>query len=72
MEILVGTNNLKSGGKYYQAEYLKMHEEYNFAARSGDIGVIRIMGKFKFDAKVQPIALSSEDVPDGVEACEFK
>lgn len=72
MDILVGTNNLKTGGEYYEVEYFKMHEDYNFVKRSGDIGVIRIAGKFKFNDKVQPVRLSSVEVPEGIQVCEYK
>lgn len=72
MDILVGTNNLKSGGDYYEVEYFKMHEDYSFVRRSGDIGVIRIAGKFKFNDRVQPVKLSPHEVPDGLQASECK
>lgn len=73
MEILVGTNNLKSGGEYYQAEHLKIHSDYKSTGmkRLGDIALIRIMDKFNFNDKVQPIELYRDEVPAGVEACEY-
>lgn len=49
-----------------------MHENYSFARRSGDIGVVKIFGKFKFNDRVQPVRLSSHEVPEGTEASEYK
>lgn len=72
MDIMVGSNNLNTGGDYYEVEYLKMHEDYNFARRSGDIGVVRIFGKFKFNDRVKPVKLSRNEVPEGVQASEYK
>lgn len=70
MEILVGTNNLKSGGKYYRAEVFKIHEDYGKGGmkRLGDIAVIRIADKISFNEEVQPIELYRDEVPGGVEA----
>lgn len=73
MEILVGTNNLRSGGKYYKAEHFKVHHDYRRVGmkRVGDIAVLRIFDKFNFDEKVQPIELYSGDVPAGGQGCEY-
>lgn len=71
MEILVGTNKIKNGGgKYHQAEHFKIHEDYtrNAVRRVGDIAILRIMGTFDFNDKVQPIELSSEEAPNGAVA----
>lgn len=72
MDIMVGTNNLKKGGDYYEVESFKMHEDYNFARRSGDIGVVRIYGKFKFNDRVQPVKISPNAAPEGLQVCEYK
>lgn len=74
MEILVGTNKIRNGdGKYHQAEHFKVHEDYkkNAVKRIGDIAIIRIMGKFDFNDKVQPIELSIEDAPNGAVAGRY-
>lgn len=70
MEILVGTNNIKSGGKYYRALVFKIHEDYNTGGmkRLGDIAVIRVAENISFNEKVQPIELYPNEVPGGVEA----
>lgn len=68
IEILVGTNNLKSGGKYYHAEHFKIHEDYHKGRHLNDIAVLRVIGKFEFDENVQPIELSREHVPEGAVA----
>ena len=77
MEILVGTNIIKNaekhGGKYYQAEHFKMHEDYNPTRlkRNGDIAVLRIIERFQFNERVQPIEMSPNDVPAGAQASEY-
>lgn len=76
MEILVGTNNINSGGTYYRAEVFKMHNDYGKGGmkRLGDIAVLRIAEKFSFDEKVQPIELypnTAPEVPGGVEASKY-
>lgn len=72
MDIMVGTNHMKKGGDYYEVESFKMHEDYNFARRSGDIGVVRIYGKFKFNDRVQPVKISPNKAPEGLQVCEYK
>lgn len=68
----MGTNNLKNGGKYYQAEHFVMHEDFKprKMKRAGDIAVLRIIGKFNFNDEVQPIELSPIEVENGAEAGE--
>lgn len=65
IEILVGTNDLTNGGKYYKAEKLTAHENYNKPLYANDIAVIKLQGKIEFSEKVQPIELGEEDVPAG-------
>lgn len=74
MEILVGTNKIRNGdGKYHQAEHFKIHEEYtqSIMKRIGDVALLRIIGKFDFNEKVQPIELSPDEVPNGVVAGRY-
>lgn len=73
MEILVGTNNLWSGGKYHRALVFKMHEDYGTGGmkRLGDIAVLRVAEKFSFNEEVQPIKLYPNEVPAGVEARKY-
>lgn len=60
--MIVGTNDLETGGIQYNAEQLIMHEKYNQPLASNDIGLIKINGTIKFDEKIQPIKYSSEMV----------
>lgn len=64
--ILVGTNDLKAGGIYYQAERYVIHESYNNPRLANDIAVLRVRGPITFTEKVQAIEYSSEEVPDGI------
>lgn len=60
--VIVGTNDLESGGRQYSARQLIMHEEYNQPLGSNDIGLIKIYGTFQFDEKTQPIKYSDKFV----------
>lgn len=65
MEILVGTDNLKSGGKYYPVGRLFKHDDYDKDLHRNDLTVIRMQEKFEFGDHIQPIELSSKEAPDG-------
>lgn len=67
MRILVGTNNLKSGGKYYAIDNVIEHEKYFDPPLAYDIAVVRVTESIEFSEKVQPIKLSTTEVPDGVD-----
>lgn len=67
LEILVGTNDLTKGGKYYKVAKLSAHEHYNTPHFAYDIAVIKLQEKIEFNKKVQPIALGKEEVPDGAQ-----
>lgn len=64
-EILVGTNDLYSGGKRYKVKQVIPHERYNEPSFANDIGVVRIDGKIEFNEKVQPIKYSKRVVESG-------
>lgn len=65
--VLVGTNDLKNGGTYYEVDKYYAHEDYNNPDFAYDIAVIRVEGTIEFNDRVQPIEPSSEEVPDGAE-----
>lgn len=65
MSILVGTNDLQSGGDEYDVEKYMAHEKHDNPLYANDIAVIKIKGSIEFNKKVQPIKLLSEEVPDG-------
>ncbi|KAG4079529.1 hypothetical protein HA402_005226 [Bradysia odoriphaga] len=54
---MVGTNDLRSGRKRYEADRLISHELYNDTERTNDIALVEVKGSFEFNEKVQPIEL---------------
>ncbi|XP_031637916.1 chymotrypsin-1-like [Contarinia nasturtii] len=63
--VLVGTNDLKSGGVRYEVQEHIVHEEYQSPSRyAHDIGLVRVE-KMKFTKKVQPIKYTSNYVESG-------
>ncbi|XP_031627817.1 trypsin-3-like [Contarinia nasturtii] len=62
--VLVGTNNLRCGGKRYGIQEIIRHEEYNKPKFANDIAIFRIKGSIEFNEKVQPIELREDEVPD--------
>lgn len=62
-DILVGTNDLSSGGERYTVNQLIMHDKYNEPEYANDIGLIRLDYPINFNDKVQPIALETKGVP---------
>lgn len=67
IEIMVGTNDLTSSGKYYNVAKLTAHENYNNPRLAYDIAVIKLQDKIEFNEKVQPIELGKEEVPEGAQ-----
>lgn len=67
IEILVGTNDLNSGGQRYKVQKVIQHERYNQPSFANDIGLVRIDGRIKFNEKVQPIKYSNKFVDGGAE-----
>lgn len=55
VKILVGTVNLKNGGKFYTAERFVLHESYNDPQYAHDIALIRVKETIAFNDKVQPV-----------------
>lgn len=67
VEVLVGTNDLTKGGKYYKVAKLQAHEHYNNPSFAYDIAVILLKDKIEFNDKVKAIELARDDVPDGAQ-----
>lgn len=61
VDILVGTNNLKNGGKYYKAKKFILHEKYNNPQYAYDIGLVEVNQTIEFNKLVQSIEPSSDD-----------
>ena len=64
LSIYVGSTDLKGNGTYYKVDKFIYHEEYNRPQFAYDIAVIRVKEPIVFTDNVQPIELSSEEVPD--------
>lgn len=64
---MVGTNDLRGDGTYYNADKIIMHEGYNQPRFANDIGLVRIRETIKFTDHVKSIDYSSEEVPDGAD-----
>lgn len=62
---MVGTDDLKSGGKYYAVGRLFKHDDYDKDLHRNDLTVIRMQEKFEFSDQVAAIELSSEEAPNG-------
>lgn len=65
IDILVGTNSLSTGGSRYRIKDFIMHENYDDKVHAFDIGLLRTRDPIAFDSRVQPVALSAEEVPSG-------
>lgn len=64
LEVLVGTNDLKSGGTYYKVEKYIKHPKFNKPNFANDIALMRVKGSITLTKKVQSIEFSSDDVPE--------
>lgn len=65
LEVLVGTNDLNSGGTYYRVQKFYTHEGYNRPRFANDVAVIRVEGTIEFNDRIKPIEPSTETVNDG-------
>lgn len=63
--MLVGTNDLGSGGTRYKSQKFIVNERYNQPSFANDIGLLRVNGKIELNEKVQPIKYSNEFVKGG-------
>lgn len=67
IQVLVGTNDLQSGGTRYKPERFIVHESYNRPnTYQNDIALIK-MEKMQFNENVQPIKYSENFVKDGTQ-----
>lgn len=65
IRVLVGTNNLRSGGTTYKALKSIIHEKYNKPKRlANDIALLQVEN-IQFNDKVQPIKYSEDFVNAG-------
>lgn len=66
VDILVGTNDLKSGGTRYSSQFFISNEYYTRDGFANDIGLIFVKN-IEFNDRVQPINCSTKYVDVGVE-----
>ncbi|KAG4071137.1 hypothetical protein HA402_008905 [Bradysia odoriphaga] len=64
---MVGSNELRSGGTYYEAERLISHENYNIPKGAYDVALVKVREPIEFNDNVSPIELDDREVPDGAE-----
>ncbi|KAF5298018.1 hypothetical protein FQR65_LT09829 [Abscondita terminalis] len=57
--VVVGTNNLNSGGVPYGVAEFISHSSYNEGTNVNDIALVRISGSISFSTNIKPIQLSS-------------
>ena len=63
-KILIGTNDLKSGGTIITPLTYITHEKYNRPSYANDIGLI-LVNDMEFNEKVQPIKISKKFIEKG-------
>lgn len=66
-EILVGTNDLSTGGTYHSIQAFVSHPEFNKPRFAYDVGLMSIAGTIEFSDRVQAIDLSADVVPQDTE-----
>ncbi|XP_044019359.1 serine protease 27-like [Aphidius gifuensis] len=59
--VVTGTNSLSQGGTKYETDLLIAHKNYNSAAFSNDIGLIRVKIDIEFSKTVSSISLPTSD-----------
>ncbi|XP_055708353.1 chymotrypsin-1-like [Phlebotomus papatasi] len=63
--ILVGTNDLNSGGVRYRCEKFIIHSRYNRPEFANDVGLIKLKTNVQLDDKINTIEYDYRAVPDG-------
>ncbi|KAK2586748.1 hypothetical protein KPH14_011779 [Odynerus spinipes] len=64
MFVVVGSNSVLSGGIAYIVEDTIIHEGYRTGPIINDIGLIKIVGRFKYSDKIGPIRLPDKDIDE--------
>lgn len=63
--MVVGSNTLDEGGESYSVEEIINHPQYTSSNISNDIALIKLKDEIKFNERVQPIQLPTEDTRGG-------
>ncbi|XP_052754637.1 chymotrypsin-2-like [Galleria mellonella] len=65
IQVVVGTNTLKSGGDQYSVDTIIIHKDYNSYLITNDVSVIRVTENIEFTEKIKPIQLPERDTESG-------
>lgn len=65
--VVVGTTNRILGGDTYFLDQIISHEDYDAAAITNDVSLLKVKSDIKFSDLVQPIALPTEDTEAGAD-----
>ncbi|XP_055609020.1 chymotrypsin-2-like [Uranotaenia lowii] len=63
MQVLVGTNSLKEGGRKYKPSKFIVHSRYNKPQFHNDIALIKLTDKIQFSDDIKVIGYSEKVVP---------
>ncbi|XP_014209722.1 chymotrypsin-2-like [Copidosoma floridanum] len=62
LNVVVGTNELNSGGTVYKSVKILYHHKYNIHNVINDVGLVKVNATIKFSEKVKPVTLANRDV----------
>lgn len=65
LQVVVGTNDLKSRGQNYTVRSPIKYEKFKYKESYYDIAMVEVREEIEFNEKVQPIQLSAEEIPEG-------
>lgn len=65
LQVIVGTNDLNSGGQKYSVRSPIKYEKFKYRESYYDIAMVEVREMIEFNKNVQPIQLSAEEIPDG-------
>ncbi|XP_014471749.1 PREDICTED: serine protease 53-like [Dinoponera quadriceps] len=69
LKVHAGTNFQNETGDVYSTASIKIHKDFNIVQLINDLGIIHVSTPIKFNAKVQPIQLTTTNVDNG--ACKL-
>ncbi|XP_015186215.1 PREDICTED: chymotrypsin-1-like [Polistes dominula] len=62
--VVAGSNSVLSGGIAYDVKEMIVHSEYQIGPILNDIGLLKIVGRFKYSNAIRPIRLPDEDIDE--------
>ncbi|XP_059060363.1 chymotrypsin-2-like [Achroia grisella] len=65
MQVVVGTNSLKTGGDRYSVDSIIIHQDYDSYLITNDVSLIKVTESIEFTDKIKPIALPDHDTDAG-------